>query len=408
MAAVVQMILINAAGQKYSSAVKFTTAINVSNSYLNPLFFAFILIFPIAANSQRSGLSLEMIAETKDNSILSQVVSLDMDTKGDHLKIYLADIFTPKILVLEKKGEDLIVTNHLGREGKGPGDFLEITSLQLMAKNRLMAYDKALGRVTVFDLDSNKVESIFNTSSKNSSNFPMYFYTAGVQKPVFYARAEPYFRDSDKPDMKREIQLQKYDSEGELQFASVMTKPSNDAFIFRNQGNMYVNPQPAWGNKSIFRFKNNHIYYNWTGNNNIEVYNHDGAKIESISLTIPRMSITEDDITRALDFEAFIMELPKEVLKEAYLNQMPNEYWPFINDFFIDDKHRFWIAKPHHLKNDSRVWQIHDKEGILIDELILPAGYTVHQIKNDYLIGELFNFEDFSSTVQIYQLHETE
>ncbi|MEX2362208.1 MAG: 6-bladed beta-propeller [Balneolaceae bacterium] len=362
-----------------------------------------LLVSPLAF-SQSNGISLELIAETKDKSLLSQVVSADLITKPeDRLRIYIADVFTPAVLILEKQENDLVVINQLGRDGKGPGEFVEINALQIMPDNNLMTYDRNLGRVTVFNLEMEKMEYTF---SLRSASFPMNFYAAGVQQPIFYARAEPYFSDSDATDMKRTIQMQKYDAEGNLLNDSVLVKPSNDAFIFQDRGSMAVNPEPVWGNKSIFRFYREYIYYAWGDNSSVEVYSANGEKLPSISLNLPRLPITNDDRKRALDFEAFMMDKRKRTIKDEFLKKMPDDYWPWLQDFFVDDKERFWIGMPHHLKENTRNWRIHDMKGNFIDEVTLPANFTVHQIKKNYIVGELFNFKRFRSSVQLYKIHE--
>lgn len=404
MVVAVQMIPINVVNRSFSNVVKFITA-KMLLRY--SLFFIISLIFSAKVDGQKTTFSLELIAETKDKSLLSQVVDLDMTTDSQgNIRLYIADVFTPSVLIMEKNGDNFKDIDRLGSEGQGPGEFIELSSVQYMPDGNLMVYDRSLARVTFFNSGTQQVEHVNNINAKQTAHFPMEFYAAGTDEPVFYSRAEKFFSDKDNPFEQRNTSLQRYNAEGKLITDSVLVKPSDDAFIFRSGGNMSVNPQPVWGNKSIFRFRDDYIYYTWTGYPEIEVYNREGLHIQTIPLQLTRLRITDDDRQRALDLEATMMGQRKRVIRKLYFEVMPIDFWPWAHDFLVDDKERLWLALPNHLKDKNRVWRAHSAEGNFIGQVHLPADFTVHQIKENYIVGELFDFNDFSSTVQLYQLRE--
>lgn len=169
---------------------------------------------------------------------------------------------------------------------------------------------------------------------------------------------------------------------------------------------MSVNPDPVWGRKSIFRFKDDKIFYIWTGESKIEIYDLQGVSINTLDLELEHLEITEKDKTEALNFEAMMMDKRKSHIRESLREAMPKDFWPWIHDFLIDDVGRFWIGLPSHFGDNDRVWQVYDVEGNYIRQHKLPADFTVHKIVDNLVFGEFFNFDKFTSTVRIYKVIE--
>ena len=72
-------------------------------------------------------------------------------------QIYLSDRREPKILVFNKSGEE---TMTIGREGQGPGEFTEVTSMLAMPEGGILVNDRRNGRLTQFGSDGALVRSI--------------------------------------------------------------------------------------------------------------------------------------------------------------------------------------------------------------------------------------------------------
>lgn len=117
--------------------------------------------------------------------------------------------------------------------------------------------------------------------------------------------------------------------------------------------------------------------------------------------------MTEDDKKRIIDREALLMGKRKALLRNSLLKKLPNNYWPWIQDFLVDEKERLWVSLPAHLKNKNREWRIFDNNGGLLHEVQLPKNFTVHQVKSNYVVGELFDFDSFRSIIQVYKVKQS-
>ncbi|HSH51150.1 MAG TPA: hypothetical protein VK982_05455 [Bacteroidales bacterium] len=347
----------------------------------------------------------ELVAESVEDIPLAHVISLDAKiNKNGDITIYLADVFTNSVLVMKKEDSKLNVTGQIGQEGRGPGEFISVTNLKIFNQQNLLIYDRNLGRTTIFDLKKKEAIHVFNISAPNKKGyFPMEFYVTSNSKTKYYARAGRFFRDSDDFSKRRAVLLQQFSPEGKLMEDSLLVKPEDDALVILEGGSMVVNPQPVLGKKSIFRFKNDLIYYGWSGNNNIEIYTPDGNYVKSVKLELPRLEVTENDISLALDKESLMIQESKRTIRNTFSKQIP-EYWPYFNNFLLDDQRRFWVAGAAHMEQKMRNWYIYSSKGRLMQEVKLPANFTVFQTKNNYIIGELLD-EKFRSCVQIYRIN---
>lgn len=375
--------------------------------YLSLWFVSLLLGSPlfVMGQSEKAPIVPELIAESSVDTPISHVISLDTEVdKTGNFRIYLADVFTSSVLVLEQKGKQLEFSTKIGRNGRGPGEFISVNNLQIVDDQNLMVYDRNLGRISVFGPEKEEIVQLFQVSAiHQKGNFPRWFYASDSKKEDYYARSGSFFRASDDLKKQRKLLLQQYSSEGELVKDSILVKPDNEALIVRGQTGMAVNPQPVFGKKSIIRINNDLIYYGWTGSNSIEVYTADGDCLQTIALDLPHLEVTQTDINLALERESLMMEEDKNVIEDVFFKQVPS-FWPYFNDFLLDDENRFWIAGAAPMEQKLRTWHIYSMEGKLIKNISLPANFTAFQIKDNYVIGELLD-EEFRSSVRIYRIN---
>jgi hypothetical protein len=80
----------------------------------------------------------------------SSIPRLAVDSRGI---IYIPDNFAGRIFVV---GSDGRLLRTIGRRGSGPGEFQAVRSVQTLSGDSLLAYDPALGRITVFPPESER------------------------------------------------------------------------------------------------------------------------------------------------------------------------------------------------------------------------------------------------------------
>jgi len=359
----------------------------------------------IGIGQERQFSSAKLIASSDDKMPLTHVKYLDVEIREDeNIYIYLADVFTSSVLIVRRQGEQLRIVGTIGQSGKGPGEFLTVDNLQIVEEQSLLVYDRKIGRVSIFDLETRELNNSFNISSiGRQGHFPMQFYALNNNSNIqYYALSKLFFRAGDNLGSKRTVLLQQFNAKGSLLKDSLLVKSASDAFVVKRGANMAVNPQPILGRKSVFRFRESTIFYGFTGKKNIEVYNPAGDLINTIRLDLNALEVTDSDIQLALDKESKMMQEEKKFIREAFLKQVP-EYWPYYQNYIIDEKNRLWIGLSNHLDDEKRVWHIFNFKGELLKKTKLPSNFSIFKIKDNYIIGELLD-DKFRSFVQIYKL----
>lgn len=368
------------------------------------LFSCWILL-NTSVKGQETSIVTELVAETKNRWLLTQIVDLDFEViNGDDIRLYVADFYSSPIFVLEKKGKRLKLKNRLGREGFGPGEFIEPTNVQIMQKGLLMVYDKNQTRITLISPHETTKPHTILLDPPKGGHYPMEVILGVNSKSdsVFFSRGSLFFSDNYNSNHIREVIYRAYSKGGKLQTDSVIVLPEDEPFVFIKNGSMSVNPEPWWGKKSIVRVKDGLIYTMWTGASELVIYDFDGQFKKKIALEIPKLGITEDDRRHSLDLEASLSDIKKSVLKPSYYKAMPRDYWPVAHDFQVDDKGYIWVALAANMIDKSRVWQVYNSEGGVVGRIKLPVNLTIHQIKENFIAGELFNFDNFNSKAQLY------
>ncbi|MEX0720573.1 MAG: 6-bladed beta-propeller [Balneolaceae bacterium] len=136
-------------------------------------FFLLILLFGLAFLSdgctgdkpsvkKESGLTLHAIEELRIGKlngegeyIFGNINHVSVGTKG---QIFVADTQIPIIRMYDKKGEFI---RNVGREGKGPGEYLYLGGMRTFPDGRLATWDQNNARINVYDEKGDYVVSHF-------------------------------------------------------------------------------------------------------------------------------------------------------------------------------------------------------------------------------------------------------
>jgi len=93
-------------------------------------------------------------AEGREEYMFSLIWDIEVDDKEN---IYVVDMKENHISKFDKNGGFLRM---IGREGQGPGEFQQITNIQITPENELMVHDRYTFRLTFFSLDGNYLRTV--------------------------------------------------------------------------------------------------------------------------------------------------------------------------------------------------------------------------------------------------------
>ena len=93
-------------------------------------------------------------AEGKEEYMFSSIRAVTVDDNKD---IYIVDSKGNHIRVFDKNGDYL---KTIGRTGQGPGEFNQISNIQITPENELMVHDRYMRRLTFFSLDGDYLRTV--------------------------------------------------------------------------------------------------------------------------------------------------------------------------------------------------------------------------------------------------------
>lgn len=109
---------------------------------------------------EKSDLNIEKVLEIGENSggnsdapPLSSAADIATDSKGN---IFIYDLRASKIFVYDQSGN---YQHTIGREGSGPGEISQLTTMYIDSKDRLITADRENARITVYNTDGEVLNS---------------------------------------------------------------------------------------------------------------------------------------------------------------------------------------------------------------------------------------------------------
>ncbi|CUT04248.1 hypothetical protein JGI3_00790 [Candidatus Kryptobacter tengchongensis] len=190
------------------------------------------------SKSENKGCRLYKVGEIKLNENHKKFIGEIMNARVKYKKMFLSDRVSPVVLVINMKGE---IEKIIGRKGKGPGEMLEVLSLDVN-DGLIYLYDMGNRRFNVFDTSGN-----FLTSFNLSSNLYGLTYIKARGDKLYLSVIEPKFLNPNEIYKSRNIAV--IDTSGNLLalfgerdniFKKFKSRYFNAVFDFDKLGNIYV------------------------------------------------------------------------------------------------------------------------------------------------------------------------
>tara|TARA_R110002124_G_scaffold252236_1_gene417523 strand:+ start:5413 stop:6672 length:1260 start_codon:yes stop_codon:yes gene_type:complete len=275
-----------------------------------------------------------------------------------------------EIIVFDSTGSFL---KKLGREGRGPGEFSNMTSLSpKIRSNKLYTYDDVLGRINIYDIRTLKFSQSFVINRKKINNIEDLAKThvqglVGITDSLFLFE----FEDIRTDDIEKELFRRYYllNSDGEVvskEIFNVQYKNPNNtkAYFFSPQKSFFPLQNGSDRQTKIYFDADNNLYTSWTDNFFIKIFDVQGEYKRSIFYPFENSTLNENDIIETFDYN-------EKVYQRARKYNFP-ETWPAIDQFFIDDESRIWVST---IIDDEQnyEWWILKNSGELISKFKWPG-----------------------------------
>jgi hypothetical protein len=310
--------------------------------------------------------SAERRAESSADAEFTRIEDLDVDSRG---RIVVADAGATAVAVLSPDGRLL---HRLGGRGEGPGEFAAVTSLQVLAGDTVLVYDRALARVTLFPADrSQPVQTI----PLASAGFPAPFWVVRTPAGQFVAAYRPPTRPgATGADAQAREVVRVLGPDARTVIAdSVLAVPPREALVARS-GAAVARLDHPMGRRALLEFRDGMLYHVWTDSAALEVRTLEGEPAWRSVLPAPPVPVAPAEVDSVA---AGVRAVFRDALREA----VPR-HWPAVGGLAVDDQGRAWIgltARP----GDPAEWAVVSRPGTYEGSVTLPYGAEVKAVRGN-------------------------
>lgn len=308
---------------------------------------------------------------------LSYVSSLAVDSRG---RVYLADAGRRRVVVL---GTDAQPLSDIGRSGAGPGEFENVSSVEILPGDSLLVYDGQLSRITVFP-PSKAVPARTISVLAGGGGRPMW--VRASEDGGFVAGYEHSFV-AGKPkqsDAERWLVIGLLNPAGVRVRDSLLVLRAPASLVMRQGGTVAAAPDP-FGRDAIIRTRPGRLHYADTDSLSVREYSLSGSRLSTVNVQAKAIPLSR----RIVDSVA---GLGGPQYRQAVRRSAPTSWRP-IRDFLVDDQDRLWVGLVSRPLS-TVTWQILTRSGELRATLTLPWAYQLMAVQRGQLYGLLIDDDE--------------
>ena len=308
-------------------------------------------------------------------------------------RIFIADAKQLNIKVYRPDGSFI---TQLGHKGKGPGEFSELSDIEIKG-NSLFAFDDEQQRAVIFSLDSLKFDYTVNLAD-NRDNVDM---LSGVHFGEKYVRSDGAFlMEFVKPDMAEDINnwdkierngiYYQLDEQGDIENNKLFEKRSSVQVLVPLPQRRVGMPVEFYGKSLMDLSSDDQIYAAWSQHFFIKVHDSDGVYKRAIYYPYDRKQLNKESVKKSGASKLLVDGMSKM--------NLPGQ-WPALHSMLVDDQNRLWVST---IAADKKgyLWWVLNKKGELIARFQPPRRKEVKTIKNGYLYTQEKNEKGVSFIVK--------
>jgi len=293
---------------------------------------------------------------------------------NDEGRVYLADPDQKTIHVFQPDGTFI---KSIGKEGKGPGEFGNISSLQADEKN-LYAYDFSQRRINVFVLENLTFSHTISLMLEDgdieelSGTYPSSYYVL-PDNIVLVSFAQPFGTDASQDE--RMALYYKVNHESRIMSDKIFSTRLAEFLMDRSNGGVMIWFSPYGGRPIVETSLSGNIFSAWSKEFLIHIYSQSGEQLGAWYYPFQKAALSRDEAINYHDDENY---------KRMARNDDIPETWPALNSMFTDDQERLWIST---IVEDREVyqWWVMSEDGEPLATFTWPRSRSIADIKNGYV-----------------------
>ena len=294
-------------------------------------------------------------------------------------RIVVANGGSGEIRVFSQVGE---ILRTLGGSGEGPGEFTNLSGIDLMARDSILALDYGSRRGKIFHPDPGFVRS-FELAVEGFGGVEA---VRSLGDGSLVAITQSPMRPGETGIYRDPIAMARLDASGSL-VKVIGVFPGSAIAIF--PGGLGSPPHRSNTVHAVF---DETLYVGTQETFEIRAYDPEGTLLRIVRAPTPDLSLTEDDVRSYVDNilgQQNAPEAVKATFLETYLTQIP---WPptrpAYSELLSDALGNLWVGEPRSGPYQDPVWwTVFSPEGALMGRVELPDRFRPFEIGADYVLG---------------------
>jgi hypothetical protein len=301
---------------------------------------------------------------------------VDVDQEG---RVYMASRTQKTIQVYNPDGSEL---NRLGREGKGPGEFIDISGIDIYG-NKLMVYDANLIRIQTFSLNSMQLA---RTIKLNSQNWSRLEEVQSGRPNTMYILSDSTFLAGVGLNPRNDRNYTGFyvlDTEGKIISDKIVETIGLRRHQFTSPNGRAASMRVSYSRKGVVKISGNgNIYHANTGELAIKIFDTDGTYRRAVYHPFDNDPLEEDEV-----LENYPSSL-HGTMREAGFPQT----WPALESILVDDNNRIWIST---IIDDKEIyeWLVLDPSGELLTTVTWPREEDIEIVRDGKMYVSITDYE---------------
>ncbi|MEX0771890.1 MAG: 6-bladed beta-propeller, partial [Balneolales bacterium] len=315
---------------------------------------------------------LRILADHED-VLIGNFSGLTVDKKGI---IYVADSQLQKIHLFSPGGEYI---ESIGREGRGPGDFVRMDAHLRILSDTLYVKDNNTHRISLFNLNSRQLIRTLNIPDAELDNIPM-----GRSRDIFpmpdgtllVSFLNPYIHSPEESAERHKITISRIDNSGEFVEKNILQLPvlfpTNQMVVLLSSNAINImSGLSFYPDTRMGIDPDGNLFIGNTDSLSIWQYHDNGNKAAALEGTPPVIALTTAHLDSISDSRGL------NNLDEVFNKAGRPENWPAYEYFLFDDRGRCWIKLKQPGKPEQ-TWWVFDENKELKWNFQLPEEINLY------------------------------
>ena len=269
-----------------------------------------------------------------------------------------------------------------GRDGDGPGDFRQLTSVSSFRGDSLLVYDELLGRATILDSDLGLGRTVTLQGGLQASDL----YLLGGGSLLAKAWDFATFAATEGP-YRAQYLLVRFTLEGEIR-DTIATLPAWNGYKINREGGGYVDVAALFLVDGQVAVRGDTAILGPGDRMEFSRVSPAGDLLQIVRAPVLESSLGAEEI--AAERAAMLGPTPSSRLRDLIAQLPAPEMRPAYSDLKVDPEGFVWVGRYWSRRvgaDDPITWYIFAPDGSWTGSMTTPARFKVLEVGSDYILG---------------------